>query len=60
MKTKTTKRYLTICNGGKNKSLLIIKSKWLKNCGFSPGDSIELTINKLGNITIINKGNKYS
>lgn len=58
MKTKTNKRFLTVCNLD-NKSTLTIKGIWFKNSGFSPGDLIELTINKKGKITLVNKGNKY-
>lgn len=47
MKTKTNKRFLTVCNLG-NKSTLTIKGIWFKNSGFSPGYLIELTINKKG------------
>ena len=60
MKTKTTKRLMTICSADKNKSVLIIKGLWFRNCGFNPGDQVELSATKSGKLVIINKGNKYS
>lgn len=59
MNSKTV-RHLTICSGYNNKSSLIIKTKWLKEHGFRPGDLIELDISKLDTIVITNKGNKFN
>ena len=60
MRTKTTKRLMTVCNAYNDKSYLIIKGKWFRNCGFMPGDQVELFATKQGKLVITNKGNKYS
>ena len=58
VKNKTT-RSMTICCSNNNGSLLIIKGKWFRNCGFNPGDRIEINTNKKGIMKITNKGSKY-
>ena len=59
MKTKTTRK-LTICSTDNKGSSVILKGKWLKESGFSPGDVIEIDTSKKGKLTIKNKGNKFT
>ena len=59
MKIKATKRQMTVCSADTNKSLLIIKGKWFRKCGFNPGYLVELFATKSGKLVITNKGNKY-
>ena len=58
MKAKTTRK-MTICNAYNNKSMLVLKGKWFRNCGFTPGDEVLINVTK-GRLIILNKGNKYS
>ena len=46
MKNKTTKRLMTICSAYNDKSVLTIKGKWFRECGFNPGDQVELSVTK--------------
>lgn len=59
MKIKATQRKMTVCSADTNKSMLIIKGKWFRDCGFNPGDMVELSATKSGKLIITNKGNKY-
>lgn len=43
MKNKTT-RYVKVYEDGKGNSYIIIKAKWLKECGFIPHSTIEIKI----------------
>lgn len=55
MRTKATKRKMTICNADKEKSYLLIKGKWFRACGFIPGDQVEISATKKGTLVITNK-----